>query len=56
MLREMKAVVVPVTAKVQRMRKSWEEETFHFCCSLFNMLQREGKIWFQPQKPIPNSL
>jgi hypothetical protein len=56
MLREMNAVVVPVTAKVQSMKKSWEEETFHFCCSLLNMMQREGKIWFQPPKLNPNSL
>jgi hypothetical protein len=48
--------VVPVTAKVQSMKKSWEEETFHFCCSLLNMMQREGKIWFQPPKLNPNSL
>ena len=46
MLREMYAVVVPVTANVQSMKKSWEEETFHFCCSLLNMMQREGKICF----------
>jgi len=46
------AVVVPVTAKVQRMSSNWSEETFHFCCSLFNMMQREEKneylLFFSP--------
>lgn len=49
---EITAVVVPVTAKVQRMSSSWSEETFHFCCSLFNMMQREEKneylLFFSP--------
>ena len=39
-------LVVPVTANVQRMSRSWSEDTFHFCCSLFNMMQREEKNRF----------
>ena len=46
MYREITAVEVPVTANVQRMSRSWSEDTFHFCCSLFNMLQREEKNRF----------
>lgn len=43
---EIYAVVVPVTAKVQRIRKSWPDETFHFCCNLLNIVQREEKKGF----------
>ena len=43
---EIYAVVVPVTAKVQRIRNSWPDETFHFCCNLLNMMQREEKKRF----------
>jgi hypothetical protein len=35
-----------VTAKVQRIRKSWPDETFHFCCNLLNIVQREEKKGF----------
>lgn len=43
---EITAVVVPVTAKVHRMSSNCKEDTFHFCCSLFNMMQREEKKRF----------
>jgi len=43
---EIYAVVVPVTAKVQRIKKSWPDETFHFCCNFLNILQREEKKGF----------
>jgi hypothetical protein len=43
---EITAVVVPVTAKVHRMSSNWMDDTFHFCCSLFNMMQREEKKGF----------
>jgi len=46
MYREITAVEVPVTANVQSMSRNWSEDTFHFCCSLFNMLQREEKNRF----------
>jgi hypothetical protein len=39
-------VVVPVTAKVHRISSNWMDDTFHFCCSLFNMMQREEKKGF----------
>lgn len=42
-LLEMNAVRDPVTAKVHRIRINWGPVTFHFCCSLFNMMQREEK-------------
>jgi hypothetical protein len=43
---EMKAVRLPVTANVQRIRNSCMPPTFHFCCNLLNMLQREEKKGF----------
>jgi hypothetical protein len=28
------------------MSSNWMDDTFHFCCSLFNMMQREEKKGF----------
>lgn len=41
MEREIQAVRVPVTAKVQRMRKSWVPLTFHLALSFSNIGNRD---------------
>jgi hypothetical protein len=39
--REIQAVSVPVTAKVQRMRNNWVPSTFHFAFSFSNISNRD---------------